>query len=30
VPNTESHSNEVVDKLTLIEIVTQSHKITEI
>jgi hypothetical protein len=30
VPNTDSHSNEVVDKLTLTEIVNQSHKITEI
>jgi hypothetical protein len=30
VPNTDSQSNEVVDKLTLTEIVTQSHKITEI
>ena len=30
MPNTDSHNNEVVDKLTLTEIVTQSHKITEI
>ena len=30
VPNIDSHGNEVVSKLNLTEIVTKSHKITEI